>query len=230
MTQSASEKPSNAITGNHKGSSAESLGKQEKHSHPVGTHTDLRERVRKRTCLCSSLFHLDPDIHQHEAALAPSANVLSHGWWCSRSSHPQLLRFVQSRLYLLPWFRCGDLLQYTTPFRKGPEWVKYLHLWTLKQTNAYSYTSMGWIRSMFNHTENVKDTHKRCITADRCFPRTDTLSGFRRDSRKHTTLEELEGSMLLMSAMNHAMFVMIRAVILNMRCLVYIFETWIKSE
>lgn len=36
--RSASEKTSNAITGNHKGSAAESLGKQEKHSHHQHTH------------------------------------------------------------------------------------------------------------------------------------------------------------------------------------------------
>lgn len=82
-------------------------------------------------------------------------------------------------------------------------------------------------------SDRKSEARKRCITADRCFPRNDTLSGFRRDSRKHTSLQELGGSMLLMSVMNHAMLVTIPAVftvILSMHGLVYVSKILIKHD
>lgn len=134
--RSASEKTSNAITGNHKGSAAESLGKQEKHSHHQHTH-------------------------RFEGACIWHVFMQSCFWHPSAWGGVSFILWVVMLLVVTPkspslkrnhdCVYCHDL-EHTAPIRKvtnlsfielilSSQWfgVEHLELWTIKQTNSFAW-------------------------------------------------------------------------------------------
>lgn len=146
---SASEKTSNAITGNHKGRVLLSHWANRRNTVIISTHTDLRERVYEMSLHCPAFWYL------------------SAAWGGVRDFCKSFILWVEMFLVVTPKgsslkrnhdSRCGDL-EYTTPIRKGtnmssiqlmpsPGWWfggEHLELLTMKQTNTYSYICMDQI-------------------------------------------------------------------------------------
>lgn len=136
--RSASEKTSNAITGNHKGSAAESLGKQEKHSHHQHTH--------RFEGACVFDMSLRRPAFWHPSARGGISFILGVVMLLVVTPKSPSLKRNHDCVY------CHDL-EYTAPIRKVTnmssielilstgQWfgVEHLELWTIKQTNTFAW-------------------------------------------------------------------------------------------